>query len=302
MVEFYDPIAKKEIGYHIAPAAKRIWDKLRDGGLAKLNEDRVYLVDGREGTGKSSFTFQQAKYINPHFNVDFICFEPRSFLDLLKNSPKGSVIVFDEAFRGLSSKSSRSKVNKEIVEALMEVRQKNFVIFIVLPTIFLLEIYAAVFRSESLLHIYKLKKETASGRKTRAFKVYNYINKKKLYLRGKTKYFSYAYPKIRRAKGEFYVKINKNFPQGTPYETFELEKYLDKKDEAFKRKEKEEESEEKHNTRLLNNIMKWLLDDKIFGSQSKLSKWFDEHGYGMNQAAVSQRVRKAAGYQDVTTK
>jgi hypothetical protein len=41
----------------------------------------------------------------------------------------------------------------------MEMGQNNLVVFIVLPTIFLLEMYPAVLRSEALFHIYKNKKD-----------------------------------------------------------------------------------------------------------------------------------------------
>lgn len=291
MVEFYDPIAGKNISYHIAPVLLRQWDALRDKGLERLNEDRVYLVDGREGTGKSSFTFQQAKYINPNFTVDYICFDPKQFLELLRTAPKGSVIVFDEAFRGLSSKGSRSKVNKEIVEALMEVRQRNLVIFIVLPTLFLLEIYAAVFRSEALLHVYKLKKKLASGQKKRGFKIYNYQKKKILYLRGRAKYFSYSKPRITRAKGEFYVKKSEQFPQGTPYETFDLEAYLAKKDAAFKRKDEKEQTEESKYLMQRNLILSGIYKDFV-KSHQKLSNWLESVGVTLSARAIGDVVGK----------
>lgn len=293
MVEFYDPIAGKNISYHIAPVLLRQWNNLREGGLAKLNEDRHYLVDGREGTGKSSFAFQQAKYIDPTFNVNQICFTPKDFLNLLRNSEKGKVIVFDEAFRGLSSKGSRSKVNKEIIEALMEVRQRNLIVFIVLPTIFLLEIYAAVFRSEALLHVYKLKKKLANGQRVRGVRVYNYENKKLLYLRGKTKYFSYSFPRIGKAKGEFYVKRNEQYPQGIPYETFELEEYLKKKEEAFRKKEGSEEMglRDKKNDMLATRLIEMIV--KINNNnQMAAAKQLEEYNIPLTNAAISMRLKK----------
>jgi hypothetical protein len=293
MVEFYDPLIDKNISYHIAPALLKIWSKLRDGGLEKLNEDRIYLVDGREGTGKSSFTFQQAKYINPTFDVPSICFSPRQFLELLRNAPKGSVIVFDEAFRGLSSKGSRSKINKDIVEALMEVRQRNLVIFIVLPTIFLLEIYAAVFRSESLLHVYKLKKRNSLGQKKRGFKIYNYQNKKTLYLRGRAKYFSYSRPRITKAKGEFYVKKNDTYPTGIPYESFNLQAYLKKKDEAFKKKEEDVSDAEAKYKQQRDLIIKGMYKDKI-KSLRKLSTWLEAIGVGMTPRQIGNIVGESS--------
>lgn len=197
MVEFYDPITNKKISYHIDKKIKLKWDKLKEGRLKKIDEDRCYLVDGRERVGKSVFTFQQAKYIDPSFNIDRVCFYPDDFLDQIKTAKEGQVVVFDEAFRGLSSKASQSKVNKKIIQALMEVGQRNLIIFIVLPTIFLLELYAAVLRSNALFHIYK----DPSGK--RAFKIYNYKKKSILYNFGKKKGFSYSFPRV-KLNGRFF--------------------------------------------------------------------------------------------------
>ena len=155
MVEFYDPIQKIDISYYIDKKLKENWDKLRKGQLIKKDDDKVYIIDGRERAGKSTFATQQAKYLDPLFNIDRICFTAEQFLYQIRNAPKGSVIIFDEAFRGLSSKASQSKINKSIVEAMMEMGQRNLIVFIVLPTVFLLEIYAAVLRSNTLFHIYK---------------------------------------------------------------------------------------------------------------------------------------------------
>ena len=180
---------KEFLTYHIDPKIKKKWDTLRGMKLQKKDEDRVYIVDGRERTGKSVLALQFARYIDPTFSVDRVCFTPEEFLKNIRESPPGSVVVFDEAFRGLSSKGSQSKVNKMIVQAMMEMGQRNLIIFIVLPTFFLLELYAAVLRSNALFHVYKDKK----GR--RIYKTYNYQKKSILYNYGKKKGFSYSVPK-----------------------------------------------------------------------------------------------------------
>jgi hypothetical protein len=199
MVKFFDPITKEEITYYIAPNLLPQWDNLKDGKLQKQDEDRVYITDGRERAGKSLFTLQQAKYLDPTFDISRVCFTPEEFLFQIRNAPAGSAIVFDEAFRGLSSKASQSKVNKTIVQAMMEMGQKNLIVFIVLPTFFLLEMYAAVLRANVLFHIYK----DRSGR--RRFRIYNYKKKSWLYKVGKKKGFDYSFPRIsRRHTGRFY--------------------------------------------------------------------------------------------------
>ena len=115
MVEFFDPITEKNMSYHIDKKLRTKWDKLRDGKLSKKDEDRCYLVDGRERSGKSVFTLQQAKYIDPSFNLNRVCFTPDDFLLQIRTAKPGQVVVFDEAFRGLSSKGAQSKINKKII-------------------------------------------------------------------------------------------------------------------------------------------------------------------------------------------
>ena len=199
MVDFYDPVQNVNLSYHIDKNILDKWDKLKDGRLIKKYEDRVYLVDGRERSGKSVFTFQQAKYIDPTFNLSRVCFTPDEFLKAIRTAEKGQVIVFDEAFRGLSSKASQSKVNKKIVQAMMEMGQRNLVIFIVLPTIFLLELYPAVLRSNCLFHVYKDKNGD------RRFRIYNFNQKSILYQVGRKKGFSYKFPRV-KIRGRFFNK------------------------------------------------------------------------------------------------
>ena len=225
MVEFYDPINKENISYHIDKNLIKNWDKLRGGVLIKKDDDKVYIVDGRERGGKSTFAIQQAKYLDSSFNIDRVCFTAEQFLYQIRNAPKGACIVFDEAFRGLSSKASQSKINKSIVEGMMEMGQRNLIIFIVLPTFFLLEIYAAVLRSNTLFHIYK---DPKSG--VRKFRIYNFKEKSILYRVGKKKGFDYSYPRV-RIRGSFF----KPFP-------IDKKSYDTKKLDTFKGvKEKEEE-------------------------------------------------------------
>jgi len=191
---------KEFLTYHIDPKIKRKWDTLRGMKLQKKDEDRVYIVDGRERTGKSVLALQFARYIDPTFTVERVCFTPEEFLKNIREAPPGSVVIFDEAFRGLSSKGSQSKINKMIVQAMMEMGQRNLIVFIVLPTFFLLELYAAVLRSNALFHVYKDKK----GK--RMYKTYNYAKKSTLYNYGKKKGFSYAVPKcsVKSTGGKFF--------------------------------------------------------------------------------------------------
>jgi hypothetical protein len=225
-------------GYYIHNGLKKKWDTIREGKLAVLDEDRVYVVDGREGVGKSLWTIQQAAYIDPTILEDEgkkilprICFSAEETLFAIRNTKSDKqhtkVIIFDEAFRGLSNKSALSRMNRVIVQTLMEMRQNNLVLFIVSPSFFLLEMYAAMIRSIALFHIYKDKK---SGR--RVFKVFNYPKKNMLYQTGIR--LGWNYKIYSRFKGLFFNK----YPSGDLFEA----KYRKKKFDSFKEASREMEA------------------------------------------------------------
>lgn len=56
--------------YHMNDNLIKKWDKIRKGRLKKIDEDRVYICDGRERTGKSVFAGQQIAYIDPSIVED----------------------------------------------------------------------------------------------------------------------------------------------------------------------------------------------------------------------------------------
>lgn len=206
-----------DVEYYIANILKSRWDKIRGGALAEADEDRVYVVDGRERSGKSLFTLQQAYYIDPTIIIPEeakkrIVFTAEDFLKAIRetksNKDETKVIIFDEAFRGLSSRTMMSRTNKSIIQALMEMGQKNLVVFIVLPSFFMLDLYPAMLRSNALFHI----KRDKRNRKLRSFYIYSYQKKSLLYQIGVRKGWQY---KMHTAlKGRFFGK----YPGGDDFE------------------------------------------------------------------------------------
>lgn len=265
MVEFFDPVQNINLSYHIDNNIRIKWDKLKDGRLVKNDDDRVYLVDGRERSGKSVFTFQQAKYLDPTFDLSRVCFSPEEFLNAIRTAKKGQVIVFDEAFRGLSSKASQSRVNKKIVQAMMEMGQRNLIVFIVLPTIFLLEIYAAVLRSNCLFHIYKDKNGD------RRFRIYNYNQKSILYQTGRKKGFSYKWPRV-KFRGRFFNKY-----------AIDESSYRAKKDKSFQNNDiNTEEEEGRISLERKISIANWFIISKIYRKLSQESFCLELKRLNMN--------------------
>lgn len=207
--------------YYLAPDVKAAFDKSKHI-VIKGNQDRVYCIDGREGSGKSTLALQFAHYLDPHFSINKIVFKAEDFENVIREVPKYSAVVFDEAFNGLSSKGALSQQNKKMIRLLMECRQRNLFVFIVLPSIFLLEKYVAVFRSQCLFHVY-----AAQGYiNRRYYKLYNYSDKKILYIKGKP-LMDYRYPRIRMTY-RFYGKTPMSVDQDL---------YVKKKLEAFRDRE-----------------------------------------------------------------
>jgi len=200
--------------------------------LHKNDEDYVLVVDGYEGAGKSTMAMQVGKFIDPTLNLSRICFTPDEFRKAILGASKGQCIIFDEAFRGFGASSALSEVNKILKSLMIEMRQKNLFIIIVLPTFYLLEKYVALWRTKCLIHVHK------SGGRRGYFKLYNKRKKQMMYLNpiGK-KYYSYSHVKT-KFRGRFYGKYvideqkyrkkkEKSFKDG--YNTTKKEKYMDQR-------------------------------------------------------------------------
>jgi hypothetical protein len=200
-VHILDPKTGFEISYSMASRLKRNLDDKIIPSLHKKDKDCVLVVDGKEGSGKSTFAMQLGKYVDPSLDLTRVVFSPDDFREAILHAKKGQCIIYDEAFTGFSSRSSLSPVNKVLVSLAMQMRQKNLFIIIVLPTIFLLDKYMALFRTKALIHVFESK-----GRRG-YFRLYNSVKKKNLILVGK-KTLSYKHKSARtNFKGRFYGKF-----------------------------------------------------------------------------------------------
>jgi len=181
---------------------QRILDFSKD--KVKKKWDIIIAVDGIEGAGKSLIARQLAAYCDPTFRGEQalarICFSPDEFREAILNAERFQAVIFDEAFRGLSSRSAISKVNKTITQMLMEIRQKNLFVFIVLPSFFELDKYAAIHRTVGLVHVYR-GKDWQRG----AFRFYDRARKKRMYIDGKK---AYKYTEKANFHGKFSAKYD----------------------------------------------------------------------------------------------
>lgn len=256
--------------FYIDNRLKRNLDKIKKK-VTKKDEDYFWAIDGNEGSGKSVLAMQLAKYLDPTFCLDRIVFDGEQFQDAIINAKKGQAIVFDEAFRGLSSRGALTEVNKILVGLMMECRQKNLFVFVVLPTFFLLDKYVALWRAKGLFHVYRKKGKRGQ------WMYFNNKKKKLLYLKGKTNYV-YGEPKS-SFRGRF------------------LEEYTVDEDEYRKKKKLALTSISKATgaTKLLEerNLILWFLNREMNVSLPDMAKRLKFFGFDRNQSTIGKAVVNA---------
>lgn len=196
VVTITDPNTSKETSFFIESWIKNRFDEKIIPDLEFKNKDCVIVIDGKEGSGKSTLGLQWCKYIDPSFNLNRVVFSPDEFREAIFKAKKCQAVMFDEAFTGFSSRSALSGVNRTLTSLMMQIRQKNLFVVIVLPTFFLLDKYISLFRARVLVHVYE-----NSGRRG-FFRVYS-SNKKMLLIMDK-KARTYSYGVRTRKKGRFY--------------------------------------------------------------------------------------------------
>lgn len=200
MVVVEIPIQNKEkqISYYLDDRLKLKFDDKVIPSLHKKDKDFVMAIDGGEGSGKSTFAFQLGKYVDPTLDLSRITFNAEEFRNAIFKAKRGQCVIFDEAFTGFSSRASLSGINRVLISLMMQMRQKNLFVIIVLPTFFLLDKYVALFRTKILIHVYENKGVRGY------FRVYNSKKKKNLYLFGKQTYSYVPKKVVTRFRGRFY--------------------------------------------------------------------------------------------------
>lgn len=153
--------------------------------VLKKDKDKVILIDGREGAGKSVLGMQLAKALDPNFNLNKIAWNANQFIRLIKSPDreKGDCILMDEAFSSTSSRGALSNVNRAMMGVATEMSQKNLFVIICLPSFFDLDKYFALWRCDTLFHVY-FKKNGDRGR----YIIFPFRKKKDLFINGKKTY------------------------------------------------------------------------------------------------------------------
>lgn len=156
--------------------------------VAHRRSDMFIIIDGPVGSGKTTLSFQCAKYFDPTFNLDRVVFSVDDFLNALVKATPGQAVVFDEAII-VNSRSALTDFNKKVIIAMTQIRSKGLYIFFNIPSVFDLDRNLVLNRCHLLLHCY----QDSFGDRGK-FCVFDKDKMKTLYLKGKRLY-SYAFPK-----------------------------------------------------------------------------------------------------------
>lgn len=164
----------------------------------KYNGDLLIVIDGEEGSGKSTLGRQIAKILDPTFNEKRIAFSSLYFRRMAYETKEYRAIVLDESKEDLDRKSTMSKKNRMFMNFLSQARVLHKFMIVILPSVYDLDSYVAEHRAKMLLHTYKHR-----GRTPGFFTFYGKSAIKRLFITGK-KYRTYN-----NVRGQFSGRFTK---------------------------------------------------------------------------------------------
>lgn len=283
-VTVIDPKTKKTISYSMDDRLKKNLDEKVIPSLQKKDKDYIIALDGGEGVGKSWLAIQIGKYVDPSLNINRICFTPEEFREAVYKANKGQCIIYDEAFTGFSSRASLSGVNRTLVSLMMQMRQKNLFVIIVLPTIFLLDKYVSLFRTKALIHVFESKGLRGY------FRVYSRKLKTMLVMSKEARTFSY------RVKTKFKGRFYGVFALGEDEE----QKYREKKAKALEEAEKNPMSSAQVRYREQRDIMIYVLRKQMKLSYRNISELLSDYGFEVSYVQIRSICAKFGDKEEET--
>ncbi len=243
--------------------------------------DAVILVDGIEGSGKSTLSFVCGWYITDgKLTINNICEGTEDAFKKLEQLPKGSTLIIDEGSLMFSSKEVMRKEQRQLIKILQIIRQKCMCLIVVSPSFFDLNKYIAISRSRFLLHVYTDKKLNR-GR----FCYFSEKKKHKLYIFGKKNFNSYAKP-----RSDFVGTFSNFNPFGDEY----LELKRKSLRESFKEDKKTIAPRHQGWLNQRDLLLRYIVVNK-WSSQRGLERYFAENNVKMPQNVIHDAVRRSEG-------
>ena len=225
----------------------------------------VVIIEGMVGAGKTTLAVQSAFYLDPTLNIDRICFTLPQFEEAIDKGKVGQAIIYDEAVSSMLSAESFKWETIALIKKITQCRKKGLIIFLLIPSIFMLQRFFAIFRSHFDLRV--LSKQGDRG----SFLFYNYKAKQELIVQS-------------RGTFRYLVKASlpvMNFTKYSPIPLGDGSPYDKKKDEAMKYKEDKRED-------ILPAVL-WAFHKEYNLGRVKLERLFKKYKVPLKGAAAQDK-------------
>lgn len=243
----------------------------------KQNWDFVGIITGREGSGKTTKTFQTALYMDYGLTIDKIVFNEKQFIEATETLPHGSSIVWDES--DAASDHWASTIVRSVIKRLKRCRKNNYKIFLVTPTFFDFGKYFALHRASFLIDVY------ADGLDRGYFRFFGVDKMRALYILGKKMW------NMRAVKPDFIGRFT-DYPKGFPIDMSDGGEYDVKKDEAMRDNEEESISNKQliynYRIEIIKNLSNELARNNVKITQSGVARVF-----GCTQPTAAKYLKEA---------
>lgn len=269
MVTFFNPVTNSEISYHVDKKMIKFLNKIKNL-ISKKDKDYVMIIDGYEGSGKSTAAQQWGKFVDPTLDLPRICMTADEFKQAIIDAKQKQCVIYDEAVTGMSSGDTITRIGRLLKSMMMQMRQKNLFVIVIIPSIFELNKYTVLSRSRNFFHIYE------SKGKMGYFVGYNRKDTKLLYLKGKK---TYTYRVKSRFIGRFYGKY-----------IVDEQLYREKKEKALFSIEKEEEKDNNKWKIQRDICLRLLHEHKI--PYREIQNAFNQSGSHISIGVISEVIGK----------
>jgi len=189
-IEYFRASGVPHNGYYLSDTLK---NNLDDYFIKAVDNkfDGTLIISGIEGSGKTTVACTVARYVDPTFpgeplgdgtprrKCERIVFTFQQIIEAIDKAKPKTAIVIDEAVLSMSSQDFSTDIQKLLIKKFVTIRKKRLYIFIVIPSLFMLRKYFAIFRTRALIHC-----NVEEGYKRGTLNFYSYDTKRLLYLRG----------------------------------------------------------------------------------------------------------------------
>lgn len=267
VIKVEEPNSDKVYEYFLEPKLQKFLENSVKENLEKADKDYVLGVDGYEGAGKSTFGVQIGKYVDPSLDLTRVCMTADEFKMAIIKAKKNQCVIYDEAVTGMTAGDSITRIGRLLKSMMMQMRQKNLFVIVILPSIFELNRYTVLSRIKSFFHVYELK-----GRRG-YFAGYNKRDTRKLFLNGKK---TYSYNVKSRFLGRFYGKL-----------PIDKEGYLKKKEEALFKIDVKEEVDKREDR--INRLLRFIKNYTKLPLR-EISTLLKGEGISIDHSNLSRRI------------